>query len=218
MGVDVEVGGKDQTYNILAGRTLVERYLKKEKWAVTTKLIEDPSGKKMGKTDGNIVNVQDFPEVKVEGIMSWPDTAIPMGFELLTSLPMEEVEVVRRLLEEGAVNPMHMKEALALRVTAELDGVEGARFGMEEFNRVIREKKEPTRLREVQAAAGQNIADLLIAAGLARSTEEAEMHLRSNSVYVDGKNVSRTFKWNRESGVLRIGKNSLRNQRRIVQE
>jgi tyrosyl-tRNA synthetase len=218
MGVDVEVGGTDQTFNMLAGRKLVERYLDKEKWVVATKLIADPSGKKMGKTEGNIVNVSSFPEVKFESMMTWPDSAIPLGFELLTTLPMEEVEVVKKLLESGEVNPMKLKEALAYRVVAELDGVENAEFAGDEFDRVIRKKEQPSRMQEVQTELGATIASLVVSAGLARSEEEAQTLLRSGSIYVDGKQVPRDFKWDRDEGVLQVGKKSIKNVRRVTRK
>ena len=96
MNVDIEVGGKDQLFNMLVGQTLVRRYKDHEKWVIGTKLIEDPSGKKMGKTEGNIVNILDWPEVKYEGVMAWPDTAIGVGFELITSVPMEAVYQIQK--------------------------------------------------------------------------------------------------------------------------
>lgn len=215
LGVDVEMGGKDQLFNMLAGRTLVNRYLDKEKWCVATKLIEDPNGKKMGKTEGNIVNINDWPEIKFEAIMTWPDSAIPMGLELLTTVPMEEVAQAQQLLDAGEVNPMHIKTALAYRVVAELDGLEQADFAEQEFDSVMRKKQEPSRMRETQIETGTAISALLVSAGLVRSEDEAQTLLKAGSIFVDGKPVSKDFSWDRDAGVVQIGKRSLKNTRRV---
>lgn len=216
MGVDVEMGGKDQLFNMLTGRTLVNRYLNKEKWCIATKLIEDPNGKKMGKTEGNIVNINDWSEVKFEAIMTWPDSAIPMGFELLTTLPMDQVAQVQQMLTSNEVNPLHLKESLAYRVVAELDGVSEADFARNEFDAVMRRKQEPSRLREATAEVGMQIAQLLVASGLTKTDEEAQMLLKKGSIFLDGKQVGRDFTWDREEGVLGIGKKSIKNKRRVV--
>ncbi len=218
LGVDVEMGGKDQLFNMLAGRTLVSRYLDHEKWCIATKLIEDPNGKKMGKTEGNIVNINDLAEIKYEAIMTWPDSAIPMGLELLTTVPMEDVAQAQQLLESGEVNPMHIKEALAYRVVAELDGLEEADFAEGEFDRVIRKKAEPSRMRETEVEAGTAIATLLVTAGLVRSADDAQSLLSSGSIFVDGQRVSKDFSWTQDTGVVQIGKRSIKNTRRVTRK
>lgn len=216
MEVDVEIGGRDQTFNMLAGRTLVKRYLNKEKWAVATKLIEDPTGKKMGKTEGNIVNVSDWPEIKYEGIMTWPDSAIPMGFELLTTVPMEEVEQIRQLLAGDQVNPMDLKRALAYRVVSELDSVADAEYAEEEFDLVIRGKQEPRRYQEALAEVGTDIISLLVSSGLARDPEEATNLVVSRSVYVDGQSVKPSYKVMSNGQIVQVGKRSLKQRRKVV--
>lgn len=91
LDVDAEVGGNDQTFNMLAGRDLLMRR-GKEKFVIAGKLLVDPTGKKMGKTEGNMVALNDTPENMYGKIMSWPDTALPLAFEILTRIPMSEAE------------------------------------------------------------------------------------------------------------------------------
>ncbi|PIR46256.1 MAG: tyrosine--tRNA ligase [Candidatus Vogelbacteria bacterium CG10_big_fil_rev_8_21_14_0_10_45_14] len=88
---DVEVGGNDQTFNMLAGRDLLARR-GKEKFVVAGKLLTDPTGKKMGKTEGNMVALTDTPVDMFGKVMSWPDTLLPLAFEICTRLPLVEVE------------------------------------------------------------------------------------------------------------------------------
>jgi tyrosyl-tRNA synthetase len=218
MKVDVEIGGKDQLFNMLTGRKLVNRYLNKEKWSMATKLLEDPNGKKMGKSEGNIVNISDWPEFKYETVMSWPDSTIPLGFELLTTVPMQDVEIISNMLTASNVNPMYLKESLAYRIVAELDGIEAADFALNEFDRVFRKKLDPSRLHEMQTELGTNVVTLLVAAGLVKNEDEAHTRLKSGSVFVDGKPISRNYVWDREEGVLQIGKRTLKGRRKVIRK
>lgn len=215
MGVDLEVGGKDQLFNMLVGRDLVKRYLDKEKWVLGTKLIEDPTGKKMGKTEGQIVNVGDWPEAKFEGLMSWPDSSISIGFELLTSVSMKLVSRVTQELEKGESNPMFLKEALAYRVVLELDGPEAAEYGMEEFDRVMRRGQFPSRLKEVSVEPRTKISQVLVSSNLARDESEAASLITRGSVFVDGSHIRKDGVWNSSESVIQIGKRTIRNARRV---
>lgn len=91
MDVDIEVGGNDQTFNMLVGRDLVSEILKKDKSVVAMKLLEDNTGKKMGKTEGNMVSFEDSPTEMFGKVMSWNDSLLSIGFELCTFLNKNEV-------------------------------------------------------------------------------------------------------------------------------
>ena len=218
MDVDIEVGGKDQIFNMLVGRDLMEIYKKKQKWVLSTKLIEDPSGKKMGKTEGNIVNISDLPEVKYEALMSWPDSAIPLGFELLTNVPMELVDKVSQASADGSVSPVLLKEVFSYRAVAELDGVESADFASEEFNRVKRQGELPSRMKEVHIEKGLKISEVLVSAALVKSRDEAFSMVRSGAIYVDGVQTKKDIQWTSNKGVLAIGKKTIKNTRIILSE
>ena len=84
MDVDVEVGGNDQTFNMLAGRELMKDLKQKEKFVLTAKLLADPDGKKMGKSEGNMITLDDAPDQMFGKVMSWTDGMIADGFELCT--------------------------------------------------------------------------------------------------------------------------------------
>lgn len=215
MEVDIEVGGKDQIFNMLVGRDLVKRYLGKEKWVLGTKLIEDPSGKKMGKTEGNIVNISDSPEVKYEGIMTWPDSAIQMGFELITSVPMEQVYIVGEKLQSGELNPVAAKEALAYRVIAELDGHEASQYAKDEFDRVKRQGLLPKRINELVVSPGTSISEILVLSGLVKTPEEAATKIAQKSIFIDGKQTGKNIAWPNSAETIQIGKKTIKNIRKI---
>lgn len=219
MDIDVEVGGKDQLFNMLIGRDLVARYLNKDKWCVATKLIENPvTGRKMGKTEGNVVAILDWPEIKYEAIMTWPDEAISLGFELLTRVPMEEVVLMDAMIKSGELNPIDAKKALAYRVVAELDSLEDAEYATEEFDRVFKQKLEPRRMKEAVAEVGMSVLDLLVKTGLSKDEGEATALARSGSIFLGGKQIKPSYKLSDldSEATLQVGKKSLAKRRKIT--
>lgn len=212
MDVDVEIGGKDQIFNMLIGRDLVGRYLNKEKYVVATKLIEDPSGKKMGKTEGNIVGLRDRPEVKYEAMMKWPDSAIPLGFELLTSALMELVGEAEQEVKADKLNPLEFKETLAQRVVTELDGETAAISAKNEFDLVYRQGKKPSHITEVEIEKGTGLAKVLVAVGLTVNEEEAKAQIADRSVFVNDR-IAKASTIIGETSTIQIGKRSIKNIR-----
>lgn len=212
MDVDVEIGGKDQTFNMLIGRDLVRRYLNKNKYVVATKLIEDPNGKKMGKTEGNIVGLRDKSEVKYEAMMKWPDSAIPLGFELLTSALMESVTQAEQEVKAGMLNPLDFKEALAQRVVTELDGETEAISARNEFNLVYRKGEKPSRITEVDIETGISISEALVAIGLTANEEEAKKQIAGRTVFVNDR-VAKASTTIGETSIIQIGRKTIKNIR-----
>ena len=95
MKVDLELGGSDQMFNMLVGRQLVKDYLNKEKFVMTTPLLEDSEGRKIGKTEGNVIGLTDEPEELFAKIMSLGDDIIIKGFEYLTDLPIDQIDEIK---------------------------------------------------------------------------------------------------------------------------
>lgn len=111
MEVDLEIGGSDQLFNMLAGRSLMRALKGKEKYVLTMKLLTDPTGQKMGKTQGNAINLSDEPSDLFGKIMALPDTLIEPGIELLTNLPLDFAK---------KENPLTAKRKLAFEVVKQL--------------------------------------------------------------------------------------------------
>lgn len=135
MGVDLEVGGNDQLFNMMVGRTLMKAIKGKEKYVLTTKLLVDKEGKKVGKTTGNALFLDSSPDNLFAGIMSFPDEVIGLGFELLTEAPLAGIE------EKIKENPMTEKKRLALEVVKLLWGEESAQKAQAEFARTFQQQK-----------------------------------------------------------------------------
>lgn len=132
MNVDMELGGSDQTFNMLAGRKLHKHTLQKEKFVMTVPLLSDATGRKIGKTEGNAIGLTDPPNEFFGKIMALGDDAILNCFLLLTNL---DVEPIRKRLESGE-NPMMLKKQLAFELTKQFNSEKDAVAAQQVFEQV----------------------------------------------------------------------------------
>jgi len=180
MNVDMQIGGNDQTFNMLAGRTLMKKMRDKETFVLTIKLLIDPAGKKMGKTEGNMIRLDESPKEMYGRIMSWPDTLISLGFELCTRIPMDEVKKI--------TNPRDAKVKLAKEIVGFYHGRKVALRAEKEFEKVFKKKKLPTKIPTIKIKTKKfAILDLLVKTKLASSKSEAKRLILQKGVKIDGK-------------------------------
>lgn len=185
MDVDGEIGGNDQTFNMLAGRTLMKEMKGKDKFVMTMKLLTDPTGKKMGKSEGNMITLQDSPDDMFGKVMSWSDGMIVSGFELLTDLPQEELVAISKGLIRDEVNPRDAKARLAsLVVDAFCAKGEGA-AALERFDRRFKEGEKPEEIQDFSLPAGTKLADALVATELVASKSDARRQVEQGGVKVN---------------------------------
>lgn len=168
MNVDGEVGGNDQTFNMLVGRDLLKKMKHKEKFVMATKLLTDSTGAKMGKTEGNLVAFSDTPADCFGKVMSWPDTMILAGFELCTRVPLTEIEEIKDALSRGE-NPKSAKERLAFEITALLKDAKEAEKARASFDSTFA-KGEPMDFIEI-ARSGDPMMTLIEKGIVASKTE-----------------------------------------------
>jgi tyrosyl-tRNA synthetase len=207
MNVDLEIGGNDQMFNMMCGRDLIKATSGKEKFVLTNKLLVDPTGKKMGKTEGNIVNLDETPENMYGQIMSWTDNLIGLGFELCTQVPMTEVKNIYQQLEGNKVNPRDLKMKLAYELVKIMHGTENANKAEENFITKFQKKDIPKEIEEVKLnkisnfkieiksldgktqdiVKNKNIVDLLIGTLMAESKSEARRLIKQKAIKIDGK-------------------------------
>lgn len=140
MNVDLELGGTDQIFNMLVGRDLVQKILKKEKFVRAHKMMPAPEGLTMSKTRGNGINLSDTAEDMYGIAMSYPDTAIVKGLELLTDTPMSEIETIKHALSAGE-NPMQYKKLFAFRVVEVVKGSKAAQSAEKHFEQTVQNKE-----------------------------------------------------------------------------
>lgn len=223
LGVDIEVGGSDQIFNMLAGSTLVRRHLQKQKFVLAGKLLADPGGRKMGKTEGNMITLNDTPGDMFHKIMMWSDKITPHALELCSSLPMDQVEQIRLDLEEGRLSGLDGKLFLAKQIVADLHGGEAASQAEAQYNVLASSNNEidPELLTTFSATDGQTIIELLRECGLAPSNAQARRLLAGNGVRVNGQTVDET--WTYDSSItgvqiLQVGKKKIQNHRRLISD
>ncbi len=131
MGVDLEIGGNDQLFNMLSGRILMKLLKKKEKYVLAMKLLEDPTGKKMGKTEENAINLNDSAIDIFGKIMAFPDSLIDPGIELLTNL---ELNLSKSL------KPLAAKKRLAFEVVRQIQAKEKALAAKAHFEKTFQKR------------------------------------------------------------------------------
>lgn len=165
MDVDMEIGGNDQTFNMLVGRTMMKNR-GKEKYVLTTKLLVDPTGKKMGKSEGNMVTLEDEPENMFGKVMSWPDSLMPLAFEICTRVPNTEASA----LTSG--NPMNAKITLAYEIVKIYHGEKKATQAKENFRNTFQKKEIPDEMEEIVVKAGEALSEALVAGKVLPSKSE----------------------------------------------
>jgi len=187
MDVDGEVGGNDQTFNMLTGRTLMKEMKKKEKFVLTNKLLVDASGKKMGKTEGNMIALADSPEDVFGKVMSWTDEMIVLGFELCTSVPTSEIENIEKEMKGGA-NPRDFKLRLAFEVTKSFLGEDAAKIGQDHFAKVIQSKDKPDDIAEIKPSQN-DIITVLVESKICQSKSDARRNIDGGGVRINDAKV-----------------------------
>jgi tyrosyl-tRNA synthetase len=163
MDVDMEIGGNDQTFNMLVGRTMMKNR-GKEKYVLTTKLLVDPTGKKMGKSEGNMVTLEDDPENMFGKVMSWPDSLMPVAFEICTRIPMSEINKLKE------TNPRDAKMKLAFEIVKLYHGEKKAKEAEEKFINTFQKGKIPDDVEEVEGEGP--LAPLLLKIKMFNSNSE----------------------------------------------
>jgi len=187
MDVDLEVGGTDQTFNMLAGRDLMKSMKNKEKFVLTLKLLEDPTGKKMGKTEGNMVILNDKPEEMFGKIMSWTDAMIIDGFESCTRMPMQEVNEVAYQLKHDQVNPRDAKARLAKEIVTIYHDEKAGLAAEEHFRKVFQKGETPEEVKTKKLSAQKlKVVDLFVQSGLCSSNAEVKRLIQQKGLYING--------------------------------
>ena len=134
---DVELGGTDQLFNLLAGRKIQEAYGQKPQDVMVTKMLIGLDGRKMSTSWGNVINIIDPPNEQYGKIMSMRDEQIPEYLELASGLPLEEVQHYAGLLKHDSENPKNIKERVAFALVARYHGEAAARKAAEHFSNVF---------------------------------------------------------------------------------
>lgn len=195
---DVELGGTDQLFNLLAGRKLQEVFGQKPQDIMTMQLLAGTDGRKMSTSWGNVITITASPEDKFGKIMSIPDQLVPVYMEMATDMSMQRIREVRELIESRSINPISLKKELAFRIVELLDGKNAATLAQEGFERVVQRKELPTEGNVPVANVSGNSIDintllgLITKSNITTSKAEARRLLEGNAIRVeDGESLSR---------------------------
>lgn len=209
MKVDLELGGTDQTFNMLAGRKLVREMLNKEKYVMTTPLLVDASGKKIGKTEGNVIALTSPAKDFYGMIMNLPDNVIDKCFEYITDLSIDEVERIRTDLKSGN-NPMIYKKKLAFTLTRMLNSQEEAEEAQSFFEDTFQKKQLTGNIPTIRINFKKDIIiiDLLITLNLTKSRSDSKRLISCGAVEINGIKITNLQqKINLKDGmIIRVGK------------
>lgn len=185
MQSDVEFGGTDQKFNILAGRELMAQMGMRPQQVLLLPLIPGTDGRKMSKTFLNTVDIRMPPNEMFGRIMSMSDAVLPLYYEVLTDVPQDELAAIRA----GEGNPRDLKMRLAREIIAQFHSPADAAAAEEAFVRQFVQRELPADIPEHALAAPAGIIDLMVAAGLAASKGEARRLIDGGGVRVDGERV-----------------------------
>ncbi|MGM8872468.1 tyrosine--tRNA ligase [Psychrobacter sp. 2Y5] len=208
---DVELGGTDQTFNILMGRTLQGRYGQEPQVCITVPILEGLDGvNKMSKSLNNYVGIYDAPGTMYQKILSMPDTLIRRYFEFLSFKPMEEVESLMEEMENGR-NPQEIKRILAEELIERFHDADAAANAHKSAGNVLADGELPVDLPEVTLDLdGQDalfITQILNQAELAKNNSAAKDMVKRGAVKVDGEVVDAGFSLTSgQSIVIQAGK------------
>ena len=196
---DVELGGTDQIFNLLVGRQLQKNNGIEPQVALTVPLLVGLDGvKKMSKSYGNYVGLNDAPNDMFGKLMSIPDELMPMYYELLTSENLDEIK---------ALHPMAAKKKLAGILVTRLHGVQAAQEALANFEKVFSKKEIPTDMPQFKPEPGATVSAVLFAAGAAASKNKARGLIEQGAVRLNGERLTQDGPLTFEDGaVLQAGK------------
>lgn len=217
LDVDLEIGGNDQMFNMMAGRDLMKAMGMRNKFVMTMKLLADDSGKKMGKSEGNAVFLDQAPEDMYGCVMSWTDGIIGVAFELCTNVPLEEVNRIYQDLKDGQVNPRDLKMKLAAEIVRINCGEEAAGRAGNDFRSkfqnkdegYIRESAEVVSVSDIGLSDEVGILDLLVSLKMVESKGEARRMIEQKAVRANGRVIeseSENIQITEEGVLLQKGK------------
>ncbi len=190
---DVELGGQDQIFNLLVGREIQRAYGQRPQVVLTVPLLEGLDGvNKMSKSFGNYVGIDEPPDVMYGKLMSISDELMVRYYELLSDISLEEFEELKRGIKDGSVNPKEAKKKLAREIVERYHGPEAARMAEEKFEKVFERREVPEDVETVELDFGKPawICQVMVKAGLTRSSSEAKRLIAQGGVKVDGEKIT----------------------------
>ncbi|MDP2586261.1 MAG: tyrosine--tRNA ligase [Candidatus Komeilibacteria bacterium] len=204
---DVELGGTDQRFNLLAGRELQKHYQQNQQDVIMGPLLEGTDGRKMSSSWDNTVNLTDAPSEMFGKIMTVPDNLIMKYFILATRVDLTDLKGVEAQLLGGA-NPRYIKALLAKEIVKMYHGDQAAVLAEEAFNKQFTDKELPEDIEEKKIELRSwKLDDLLVELGLTSSKTEARRLIEQGGVKIDSQKTANLAEIQVKSGIIvQVGK------------
>ena len=183
---DVELGGTDQLFNLMAGRRLQEHFGQKPQAILMTGMVNGLDNEKMSSSRGNVINIAEAPHDQYGKIMSMADDMITTYFEYMTRVPMADVRAMAEQ-QAGGANPMTFKKRLAYTIVEQYHGGDAAVGAQGDFEKQFQNRETPDSMPEFKLDATEmSLRDLLVTTQLVPSNKEARRKIEEGAVQVDG--------------------------------
>ena len=210
LNADIEIGGTDQTFNMLAGRILVKNLQGREKFVITTTLLENPITKEklMSKSLGTGIGLNESPIDMYGKTMSQADENIPQLFTDCTYIGMDEINKINEKLKEGKINSRDLKMKLAYEIVKIYHGEKKAKEAEENFAKTFQKKEIPEKIEEVVCNTGELLSNVLINNKILKSKSEWRRLIEGNAIHdlIQNKNISDSNTKITKNLTLKIGK------------
>ena len=188
---DIELGGTDQKFNLLMGRHLQRSYgLDKEQAIVTMPILEGLDGvQKMSKSLNNYVGITENPNTIYAKVLSISDTLMWRYYELLSTKTLDEIDLLKKGVEDGVIHPKIVKENLAMELVARFYNEELANIAKEEFDKVFKSNEVPSEMSEFLFETSTWICKALVDANMEPSTSQARRDIAQGAVKINQQKV-----------------------------
>lgn len=193
LDTDIQLGATDQTFNMQAGRILQKILRNKESFIIANVYLEGTDGRKMSKSWGNAIWLDDEASDMYAKIMAINDELIIQYFTLATNIPLQEIENIKKILEKGG-HPMEQKKKLALQIVSELYNKDTARKAQEYFERTVQQKEKPQDIKKIvipylSKQGTFNIIDFLVGENIVSSRGEAKRLIKQGGIKINNVKV-----------------------------
>jgi len=205
MDTDIQVGGTDQTFNMQAGRVLQKDLRDKQSFVLTNPFLEGTDGRKMSKTWGNAIWLDDAPNDIYAKAMAINDDLIISYLTLTTDFTLDEISKFEGELKKGE-NPINIKKKLAHHIVTELHDAKSADEAQIAFEKNVQNKEIPAEIKELSVTGGMTASEVLIQGNFVTSKSEAKRLIEQGGITLNDQKVNDPEAKIKE-GILRVGKN-----------
>lgn len=210
---DLQLGATDQTFNMQAGRTLIKRRLDKESFVLASGYLPGTDGRKMSKSWGNAIWLDDTPEDVFGKVMRIADDLLEDYFVIGTNLPLDFIKEIMSQLEQGDRHPMEVKKQLARQITKELCGEEAVADAEAHFVSATQQKEATedapsVKLSDVSLTSGEELLDLLLKHGLVPSKSQGRRLFEQDAIRLNETSIAidEQLDFNPGTNQIRVGK------------